>query len=155
MKSRVAPRVWLLSATIAAGSLWSCAAFATLGEQESSLKAEDQLSRASIKQSERGTYRVHEVELPSGTLVREYAALDGTIFAVTWHGPFVPNLKQTLGRYFDEYAAGAKAARLDRHHLQLKQGDLVVQAGGHMRAVSGRAYLPQAIPSGVSVGDLE
>jgi hypothetical protein len=27
-------------------------------------------------------------------------------------------------------------------------------AGGHMRAFSGLAYLPQALPSGVSVGDL-
>jgi Protein of unknown function (DUF2844) len=155
MKLRVAPRVWLLSATIAAGATWSCAAFAALGEPESALKAEVQLSRASIKESDRGTYRVHEIELPTGTVVREYAALDGNVFAVTWHGPFVPNLKQALGRYFDEFAAGAKAARSDRHHVQLKQSDLVVQSAGHMRAVSGRAYLPQAMPSGVSVGDLE
>jgi hypothetical protein len=30
----------------------------------------------------------------------------------------------------------------------------VVQSGGHMRAFAGRAYLPQAIPSGVDIGDL-
>ncbi len=155
MELRGAPKVWLLSAAIAAGSTWSCAAFATLGEPESALKAEGQLSQASIKLSDRGSYRVHEIDLPSGTVIREYAALDGNVFAVTWHGPFVPNLKQTLGRYFDEYAAGAKAARSDRHHVELRQSDLVVQSAGHMRAVSGRAYLPQAVPSGVLAGELE
>jgi len=126
-----------------------------LGEPESALKGESQLSAASIKLSDRGTYRVHEIDLPSGTVVREYAALDGNVFAVTWHGPFVPNLKQMLGRYFDEFSAGAKAARFDHHHVQVNQSDLVVQSSGHMRAVSGRAYLPQAIPGGVSVGELE
>jgi len=29
-----------------------------------------------------------------------------------------------------------------------------VQAGGHMRALSGRAYLLSAVPSGVDLGDL-
>jgi Protein of unknown function (DUF2844) len=29
-----------------------------------------------------------------------------------------------------------------------------VQSGGHMRALSGRAYLLSAIPSGVNIGDL-
>jgi hypothetical protein len=60
-----------------------------------------------------------------------------------------------LGEYFDEYAAGAKAGRLDRNHVQVQQSDLVVRVGGHMRAYRGIAYLPQALPSGVTAGDLE
>jgi Protein of unknown function (DUF2844) len=136
-------------------ALWPCAASATLGEPESSVAAEPQQSRASIKASDLGTYRVHVSQLPSGTVVREYVAPNGNVFAVTWRGPFVPNLKELLGRYFDEYATGAAAHRIDRHHVEVRQSDLVVQASGHMRATAGRAYLPQALPSGVSVGDLE
>jgi hypothetical protein len=30
-----------------------------------------------------------------------------------------------------------------------------VQVSGHMRAFTGRAYLPQAIPGGVSLEDLQ
>ena len=88
--------------------------------------------------------------------MREYSGLDGNVFAVTWHGPFIPNLRQMLGRYFDEYAAAAQTQpHPDHHHLQIALSDLVVQSSGHMRAFSGRAYLPQSIPAGVSLGELQ
>ena len=146
---------WMWSGAAAIAALWAGTASATLGEPESSIQAEAQLNRGSIKEIDRVAYRVHEIQLPSGTLVREYVGADGNVFAVTWWGPFVPNLRQTLGQYFDEYSAAAQAHHQDRNHLQVRQSDLVVQIGGHMRAYGGRAYLPQAIPSGVSVGDLE
>jgi Protein of unknown function (DUF2844) len=145
---------WVLSAAVVA-TLWSCVASATLGEPEASIQAETQLSKATLKETDRGVYRVHEIQQPSGTLIREYVGLDGKVFAVTWHGPFLPNLRQTLGNYFDEYAAGARAGRQDRNHVQVRTDDLVVQVGGHMRAYRGLAYLPQAMPSGVTVGDLQ
>jgi Protein of unknown function (DUF2844) len=155
MRSRVGQNSWLFSGTLAVALLWPCMASATLGEPESSIAAEPQLGRVSIKATDVGLYRVHESPLPSGTVVREYAAPNGHVFAVTWRGPFVPNLKQLLGRYFEEYAAGAKANHIDRHHLDVRQSDLVVQASGHMRAMAGRAYLPQALPAGVTPGDLQ
>jgi hypothetical protein len=145
---------WVSAAALIAG-FWSCLAFATLGEPESSIGAETQLGHASIKQTDRGTYRVHEMQQPSGTLIREYVGPDGKVFAVTWHGPFLVNLRQTLGVYFDEYAAEARGGRQDRNHVQVRTDDLVVQVGGHMRAYHGVAYLPQALPSGVTVGDLQ
>jgi hypothetical protein len=155
MRSRVGQNSWLFPGTLAVALLWPCMASATLGEPESSIAAEPQLGRVSIKATDLGIYRVHESPLPSGTVVREYAAPNGNVFAVTWRGPFVPNLKQLLGRYFEEYAAGAKANHADHHHLEVRQSDLVVQAGGHMRAMAGRAYLPQAVPAGVTPGDLQ
>lgn len=145
---------WLAGAAMV-GTLWSCVASATLGETEASIPTEPQLAAASIKETMRGSYRVHEIQQPSGTVIREYAGLDGKVFAVTWHGPFLPNLHQTLGSYFDQYAAAAPAGRQDRNHVQVHESNLVVQVGGHMRAYSGRAYLPQALPSGVTAGDLE
>jgi hypothetical protein len=155
MRSGVRLNSWLFSGMLAAALLWPCMASATLGEPESSIAAEPQLGRVSIKATDLGTYRVHESALRSGTVVREYAAPNGNVFAVTWRGPFVPNLKQLLGRYFEEYAAGAKTNRMDRHHLEVRQSDLVVQVGGHMRATAGRAYLPQGLPAGVTPGDLQ
>lgn len=130
-------------------------ASATLGEPEASVQTDVQELKGSIKEADHGAYRVHEIQLPSGTVVREYSGVDGIVFAVTWKGPFMPNLRQTLGRYFDTYAAAAKAGHASRHHLQIQQSDLVVQVSGHMRAFTGRAYLPQAIPGGVSLEDLQ
>jgi hypothetical protein len=143
------------SGAVLIGALWSAVALATLGEPETSLTAESQLNRASIKESNYGSYRVHEMQLPSGTVLREYAGLDGKVFAVTWNGPFIPNLKQSLGSYFAEFAAAAPAAHGTRKHLEVREPDLVVESAGHMRAHHGIAYLPQALPSGVSVGDLQ
>src|SRR5215813_12694053 len=103
MGSGVGLNSWLCSGTLAASLLWPCMARATLGEPESSIAAEPQLGRVSIKATDLGAYRVHESQLSSGTVVREYAAPNGNVFAVTWRGPFVPNLKHLLGRYFEEY----------------------------------------------------
>lgn len=147
---------WWLSGSLLCALVLPLMAHATLGEPESSLQADGhQLQlQGSIKATDRTTYRMHELALPSGTMVREYANLDGLVFAVTWNGPFMPDLQQILGRYFAQYSAGAKANKLDHHHLQIRDADFVVQASGHMHAFSGRAYLPQAIPAGVAVGEL-
>jgi aldehyde:ferredoxin oxidoreductase len=127
---------------------------AALGGPEATL-ADDALQlKGSIKATERTNYRVHEVQLPSGTLLREFASLDGKVFAVAWTGPTLPNLRQALGTYFDEYVTAAQAIRGGRHHIEVKQSDLVVQSGGHMRRFSGRAYLPQALPAGLSLDEL-
>jgi hypothetical protein len=145
---------WVLAA-MGIGILWSAVASATLGEPESSMTAEAQLSSASIKRSDFGSYRIHELQLPSGTVVREYAGSDGRIFAVTWSGPFIPDLRQTLGSYFAEFSAKAPLAHGNRKHLEVRQADLVVESGGHMRGHHGFAYLPQAIPAGLAAGDLQ
>ena len=131
-------------------------ALATLGEPEASVQSDVAQLQASIKAMTPHTnFRVHEIQMPSGTLVREYVSLDGNVFAVAWNGPYMPNLRQALGRYFDNYVAAAKLNHQDHKHLQINQPDLVVQARGHMRAFSGRAYLPTALPSGFNLGDLQ
>jgi hypothetical protein len=131
------------------------AAFATLGQPENTVQADVARAHAAIKSSEdRASYRVHEIQLPSGTVMREFVAPNGNVFAVAWQGPTRPDLRQALGQYFDAFASVPRAKFSDRRHLQIQQGDLVVQSGGHMRALSGRAYLLSAIPIGVNVGDL-
>jgi Protein of unknown function (DUF2844) len=144
----------LLTCAALAAALSPCIAQAGLGQPEATVQADAVQLKGSIKATEHAGYRVQEIQLPSGTLVREFVGSDGNVFAVAWSGPTVPNLRQTLGQYFDNFAAAAKAKHADHHHLQIQQSDLVVQAGGHMRAFSGRAYLPQAVPAGVSIGDL-
>ncbi len=154
MPSRIGLKRWMLAGTAAIAVGLPCLASAALGEPEASVAADGAQLQGSITASDQGGYRLHAIQLTSGTLVREYVGLDGTVFAVTWHGPHVPNLRQLLGRYFDAYVAAGQAPHADHHHLQVNQSDLVVESSGHMRAFNGRADLPQAIPGGVSVGDL-
>lgn len=87
-------------------------------------------------------------------VVREYVATNGSVFAVAWAGRRVPDLPVLLGAYFADYEAGAAAAASKRSPLRgvkrIETDELVVELGGHMGAVWGRAYLPGLLPPGLS-----
>jgi|HubBroStandDraft_4_1064222.scaffolds.fasta_scaffold247689_1 hypothetical protein len=139
---------------LAAALLLPCIASATLGQPEASVRADATQLKGSIQATDLANYRVHEIQLPSGT-VREFVSLDGHVFAIAWSGRSMPNLRQALGEYFDPYVAALQVTRSDHRHVRVELDNLVVQSTGHMRGTfAGRAYLPQAIPAGVSLGDL-
>ncbi|ALE56244.1 DUF2844 domain-containing protein [Paraburkholderia graminis] len=116
-------------------------------------------SGAASSASATASYTVRETTLGNGTVVREYLTTDGTVFAITWRGPQMPDLNELLGSYFPQYVAGVKAARAARGGARgpvaVDQSSLVVQSGGHMGAFSGRAWLPPALPAGVSGSDIQ
>ncbi len=143
--------LWLVTL----GALLPGLAAAALGGLESSVKADATEVQGAIKVQERALYRVHEIRMPSGTLVREFVSPAGNVFAVAWQGPMMPNLRQTLGSYFDNYVAAAKLKAAPHRFVQIHQDELVVESAGHMRAFAGRAYLPTAVPGGVNLGELQ
>jgi Protein of unknown function (DUF2844) len=129
-------------------------ACAALGEPEATAAADAQQLKGTIKSTETTNYRLHEIQLPSGTVLREYAVVGGNVFAVAWSGSSKPDLRQALGQYFDVYVSAAKVKRTGRHPVSIEQNGLVVQSGGHMRAFTGRAYLAKAIPAGSKLEEI-
>lgn len=99
-------------------------------------------------------FSVQQSETPNGVIIKEFVSTSGTVFAVTWQGPLMPNLKQLLGQYFDSYVTAATNNRSGYSHLGIQQADLVVQSNGHLRAFSGIAYIPSLMPAGVTVAQL-
>jgi hypothetical protein len=101
-------------------------------------------------------YDIQEITAETGTRVREYLNRGGLVFAVSWSGPVVPDLRHLLGSHYDAYANALSALnqRGLRRSLRIASGELVVESGGHMRAYSGRAYLPALIPPGVPLSEL-
>jgi hypothetical protein len=90
-----------------------------------------------------------------GTTVREYIDRDGGVFAVTWKGPFMPNLSVLLGEYFAQYT-DTSASQPPTHSMRFVHNEnLVVQSTGRMHAFSGIAYLPQKLPAGVTADSLK
>jgi hypothetical protein len=89
-------------------------------------------------------------------VVREYASASGKVFAVAWRGPFLPDMKQLLGSYFEEFQKAAQAQNRRGGHgpLIIQQPGLVVELGGHMRSFAGRAYLPDEMPRDVQNGEI-
>ena len=146
----------MLGVTLLAQSV-SLPAFAALGGDASSVEADRVKLKGQVHSATPGSgYSVHEMQLPSGTTVREYVSADNKVFAVTWSGPTMPDLQQTLGTYYEQFkAAAASGPRGSHHHLTVRQPDLVVQSGGHMRAHFGKAYVPSLLPQNVSVDDIK
>lgn len=129
-------------------------ASATLGETATSTEIDRVAMTATLRMLPTAKYTVHEIQIPSGTTLREYVSPAGTVFAVAWQGPVMPDLRQALGSYFARYTDSASGKQAGHRHLAVRDADLVVQSNGHMRAFSGRAYLPQLLPQGISVEEI-
>ena len=129
---------------------------ASLGGDVSSVESDrTQMKAAAVTSRQAALYTVHEMQTSSGTTVREFATLGGTVFAVAWNGPFLPDLRQALGTYFEAYHSATRAKRYGHAHDVVEQPGLVVHSSGHQRSFFGIAYVPQLIPAGVSIDELE
>ena len=131
----------------------SAPAFATLGENVSTVQTDQARMRASIRTTKTSAYTLHELQSPSGTVVREFVSPAGTVFAVSWQGPSLPDLRQALGKYFDTYVQAMQKHLAHGPRIVQEQG-LVVQVTGHQRSISGRAYLSDLLPQGVGPEDV-
>jgi Protein of unknown function (DUF2844) len=130
--------------------IFPCVAFAALGGDVNSVQGDVAHLKGALRVTNATAYAVHEIRTSSGTVVKEYVSPQGKVFAVAWHGPFLPDLQQVLGPYFARVQMQTQGARRGRGPLVIQQPDLVVQSTGHMRSFQGKAYLPELLPEGVS-----
>lgn len=101
-------------------------------------------------------YTVSQSTLDSGTVVREYSDPAGKVFAVSWRGPTLPDLRTLLGDKFAVMAsAAAKRAQAGHSQLALDQSDVVLVSNGHMRSFAGHAWIPSALPPGFDTATIE
>lgn len=130
-------------------------AHATLGGGADSIDTDStQLHSSRHTVAAASAYTCHLLALPTGTTVREFLNAGGAVFAVSWSGPFPPDLRQLLGdSYYQQYHDTA-LARPGRHAVHLRQSGLMLDVGGHARHFSGRAWVPGLLPAGVSATDL-
>lgn len=101
------------------------------------------------------SYSVNETTLPSGTVIREYVARGGNVFAVSWNGPLMPDLRTLLGRHFDTLSSEtAKSPKAGHNRVNIVRPEVVIVSGGHMRAYAGRAWIAGDFPSGITAADI-
>jgi hypothetical protein len=133
----------------------SLPAMATLGGDASTATIDQAKMKAAVRVTTGDRYAVHELTLPNGIVAREYVSPQGQVFAVTWQGPVKPDLRQLLGSYFERYAQAPSRLHGSHTGSSLLEPDLVVQSMGHLRAFSGRAYLPNILPGNVVESELQ
>jgi Protein of unknown function (DUF2844) len=106
-----------------------------------------------------GALRVRTLTDAGSTTINEYATSTGQIVAYTWAGPTMPDLRALLGRYAEPYQTGAAALAAtgngNLHASRVARPDVIVESGGPMRSYVGRAWLPAALPPGVTADDLQ
>ena len=101
-------------------------------------------------------YITRDTTLATGTHVREFVSGSGVVFAVTWDGPFLPDLKALLGKYFDTMVAeSATMPRAGRSRMAVNRPEVVINSGGHMRAFEGSAWIPAEFPVGFTADDVQ
>lgn len=134
---------------------------AALGQAPSSLAASSPASGtkmlAIVPTARVGSYTVQETRLENGTIVREYAAPAGLVFAVTWQGPVLPDLDVLLGGYFNTFRLETEQARLLGRRgapVDMARNGLVVRSNGRMRNFFGHAYAVDLIPAGLAIKDV-
>jgi hypothetical protein len=128
---------------------------AALGVSADSVEADRVSMKGLTRPAPTTTLQKQELQLPSGTVVTEYLGSDGVVYAVTWRGPSLPNLRQILGNFFANYQEAA-AAPVVRHRLvRVESPNVVIESSGKMRAFVGRAWVPSMLPSGVTPADIQ
>lgn len=151
-------RVVACVAFISASLLCALPAFAGLGEESSSIDADQAHVQGARRITQAANYTVHEIKAPTGTIVREYVSSSGQVFGVAWQGPTPPDMRQILANYFETFRQAAETqtnSHTGRRPLVINHPDLVMHSGGHMRSFSGHAYLPGMLPQGVTAETIQ
>lgn len=152
---------WLLLSFLSAFAVLTNPAIAALGQAPSRLGASSPSPVAKmlaiVPTARIGSYTVQETQLENGTSVREYATSAGTVFAVAWQGPVLPDLDVLLGDYFNTFKLETEQGRLLGRRgapVDMTRDGLVVRSNGRMRNFFGHAYVIDLIPAGLTIKDV-
>ena len=102
-----------------------------------------------------GALRMRTLTDAGNTTINEYATSTGQIIAYTWQGPTMPDLHALLGHTPPPTARAPRRCAPDGnlHASRVVRPDVIVESGGPMRGYAGRAWLPAALPPGVTAAD--
>jgi hypothetical protein len=130
------------------------AAHAALGGVPEQFNGEGTTVISSVSSAASG-YLTHDTSLATGTQVREYISTQGIVFALTWEGPILPDLKSLLGKHFRTMVEeSTRLPRAGRSSIDINRPEVIINSGGHMRAFKGSAWIPAEFPRGFTSDDV-
>lgn len=155
--SQFQPRARLAGGTTALvlGLSATGAAHAGLGELAASVQHDHSALRASAEEvTALPRFVRHTLRTPQGGQVHEFVGADGRVFAVSWSGPTLPDLKTLLASHYDEYVGQAAKRHASHHVFTMSTDGLVLGITRLPRGFSGAAHVPALLPAGVSAQDI-
>lgn len=147
--TRVRPLAWC-SAVV--GLCLALPAHAVLGEAVASVHADQMRLHGVRRLSQTLRYQVHDIKQADDSVLRQFVAPSGTVFAVSWRSHLKPNLQSLLGSHFAGYEQATRDAAPRRGFTRqnaIQSGNLVVKETVLMGLFTGHAYLRHLVPEGV------
>jgi hypothetical protein len=132
----------------------SGSSFASLGSTPSNTGNTTLAARKSLVSSSSVPYTDIWKTLENGTVRHEYVDNNNVVFAVSWSGPYLPDLRETLGSHFDTLVEESKKRR-GHPQIMINRSDVVINSGGHPGSFEGRAYIPGTMPAGFTPNDIK
>jgi len=132
-------------------------AWAVLGQAPTTYPSNTSSVFAAPTPAATNLYTMTAVTLDSGLVIKEFASPDGSVFAVSWRGPVLPDLSTLLGTYFPVFMLANEEARATGRRgspVSVARDGLVVQAGGRHPHFFGYAYVTHLTPSGINIKDV-
>jgi hypothetical protein len=148
----ISRRALVLRSLPALAWLAAAPARAGLGEPQSSIEADSVRMSARHALARTPQYTVHELKMADGSLLRQYVAGNGRVFAIRWNTLSKPDLSSLLGSAFADYRSAAQMAARQggiQRHFRHDASDLVLQSDGHLHVYSGYAYRRSLLPPGL------
>jgi hypothetical protein len=126
-------------------------AASTAGIQSKTAGTNEAVQSYVLRASTGEKYTYGEFATADNHRVREFVSPDGKVFGVAWQGPRTPDLQALLGSYFGEWRdAITSQQHQSLHRSIIETSSLVVEIGGPMGFVAGRAWTPELVPAGVN-----
>lgn len=103
-------------------------------------------------------YSMHEIRTANNGVIHEYVAPDGKVFAVTYVGQFPGESNGLLGKYSAQVTQAVQARTAGQpigRAVHVEMPGLRYHAIGHLRYFSMRAVVPENIPAGVNVEEIQ
>jgi hypothetical protein len=148
-------RSWIFGlAVLATSPQGSSQAHAALGDDVASVASDQVRMQAQLQLLNRDRYAIHELQLPTGAKVREFADHGGKVFAVSWSGGWRPNLRDILGAHYERFVAGSRGRRATRGPVRIDLPGMVIVMGGHQRNFFGQVCLTDLLPPGLQPEDV-
>jgi hypothetical protein len=147
---------WRAAGLVCLGLALANASHASLGEPVNSI-ARDRAAMhgTALTITPMAGYDRHEITTAEGAQVHEYTTPQGSVFAVAWSGPVLPDLQSLLAAHYAEYTSAAREHRGSHHVFTMKSDRLDLRLVKLPRGFAGTASVPELVPAGVRVEDLD
>jgi hypothetical protein len=125
-------------------------AWAALGDTVASVDSDAQALGGTHVMVAKVGYKLHQITLADGGMVKEFSSPAGTVFGVSWRGQHMPNLQKLLGTYMTNFQEGKRTQVVRRRALTIQDDNFVFSSFGHLRSFHGRAYVPGLVPANLT-----